>query len=363
MTLPRPPWLQDTPRREHLKPGGRRLWLYGPTGQDDAPVEELPATDPPTPHLRWHPFRRQWVAYAAARQTRTFKPDTAACPLCPAIEGRPPGEIPFARFDVAVFENRFPGLAASADASMIPPDLPIEGAPANGSCEVIVFSADHEGSLAELSQPNREILVAAWTDRYLELYARPEIKAVLPFENRGEEVGVTLSHPHGQIYAFPFIPPVMQEALTAQSEGVTLSAVTEKMGERYTVAANETMHAFVPPFARFPYEVWIAPRRPLPGPWTFSIEEVRDFAALLGEIVAKYDRLFDRIFPYILSLHAAPKGHEEGFHFTAQFYPLLRTADKLKYLAGVEQAAGTFLMDALPEVTAGRLRDVPVSVS
>lgn len=363
MTLTRPTWLNDFPRREHVKPGGRRLWLYGETGATEKPGDELPATDPPTPHLRWHPFRRQWVAYAAARQTRTFKPDASACPLCPAVAGKPPGEIPFSRFDVAVFENRFPGFAASADASMIPQGLPVETAMANGTCEVIVFSADHQGSLAELGQANREILVAAWTDRYLELYERPEIKAVLPFENRGEEVGVTLHHPHGQIYAFPFVPPVLQDALTAFSEGASISDLTQEMGNTYTVAANETMHAFVPPFARFPYEVWITSTRKLPGPWAFSVDEVRDFAALLGDVVARYDALFDKIFPYIFSMQAAPKGHEQEFHFTAQFYPLLRTADKLKYLAGVEQGAGTFLMDALPEDTARRLRELAVSVS
>ena len=140
------------------------------------------------------------------------------------------------------------------------------------------------------------------------------------------------------------------------TEGASFTGLTE--ADRYTIATAETGAAFVPPFARFPYEVWIAPRRPVPGPWAFEESEARDFCTLIGQTVAKYDALFDRVFPYILSLHAAPKGHEAGFHFHAQFYPLLRTADKLKYLAGVEQAAGTFLMDALPEETAARLRNV-----
>ena len=359
MPLTRPAWAASVPRRDHIKPGGRRLWLYGQAGRDAEPVAEPPASEPPAPHLRWHPFRRQWVAYAAARQDRTFKPAAAACPLCPVVEGRPVGEIPFETFDVAVFENRFPGLTAQADESSIPEGLPVRTAPSKGACEVVVYTPAHSGSLADIGQAAREILLAAWTDRYVDLLGRPEIQTVLPFENRGEEVGVTLHHPHGQIYAFPFIPPVVEETLRAFAEGASLEPLTED--ETYIVAQAESAAAFVPPFARFPYEVWIAPRRPLPGPWAFSPEEAAAFCALLGETVARYDALFDRVFPYILSLHAAPKGHEEGFHFHAQFYPLLRTADKLKYLAGVEQAAGTFLMDALPEDTAARLRAVDIS--
>lgn len=323
-------------------------------------MAEAPASDPPSPHLRWHPFRRQWVAYAAARQTRTFKPAAGDCPLCPAGSGVAPGEIPFEAFDIAVFENRFPAFSAQADQSSVPAGLPVDAAPSKGACEVVVYSSRHTGSLADIGQANREILLAAWTDRYLDLLARPEIQTVLPFENRGEEVGVTLHHPHGQIYAFPFIPPVFEETLRAFAEGASLTGLTDPACAPYQVADKASMAALVPPFARFPYETWIVPRRPVAGPWEFSAEEAHDFAALIGETVARYDALFNRVFPYILSLHAAPKGHEAGFEFHAQFYPLLRTADKLKYLAGVEQAAGTFLMDALPEETAAHLRDLTV---
>lgn len=343
-------------RREHVKPDGRRLWLYGGTPHDRPLLADIEPVPPPTPHRRWHPLRREWVTYAPARQTRTFKPPPEYCPLCPTLPGGFATEIPFDGFEVAVFENRFPAFHGAAPPP--PEGLPVPTAAARGACEVLVYASAHQGSLAGLAADRRALLVTAWADRYRALLARGDVAFVLPFENRGEEVGVTLHHPHGQIYAFPDVPPVQAQAVAAFREGPVLARLIERMGPAYTVAEGDTMVAFVPPFARFPYEVWIAPRRPVPGPWAFSDAETAEFARLLGEVVARYDGLFDRPFPYILSLHAAPKGEEARFHFHAQFYPPLRTADRLKYLAGVEQAAGSFLVDALPEEKAAELRGV-----
>ena len=341
-------------RRHHRKADGRNLYLYGWEPHTLEPTVEIEPVPPPDPHSRWHPFRREWVTYAAHRQARTFKPPAEYCPLCPTQPGGFAGEIPFADFEVAVFENRFPGFHAEAASA---PDLPVETTAARGTCEVLVFTPAHQGDLAGLTQARRELLVHAWADRYTDLLGQPHVQCVLPFENKGEEVGVTLHHPHGQIYAFPWVPPVQQSAATTFREGPALARLLDRMGDSYTVCARDSMVAFVPPFARFPYEVWIAPRRPLPGPWEMTAEEISDYASLLGELVTRYDGLFDRSFPYIMSLHAAPKGEEKTFHFHTQFYPPLRTAEKLKYLAGVEQVGGAFLVDALPEDTAARLRD------
>ena len=159
-------------------------------------------------------------------------------------------------------------------------------------------------------------------------------------------------------FEIAYIEGTGAERIDIEVEGPALARLLDRIGDAYTVCERDSMVAFVPPFARFPYEVWIAPRRPLPGPWEMSAAEISDYASLLGELVTRYDRLVDRSFPYIMSLHAAPKGEERTFHFHTQFYPPLRTAEKLKYLAGVEQAGGAFLMDALPEETAARLRDV-----
>ncbi len=355
----------DTPARaahkhSHVKADGRMLYLYGWRPHDQRATEEIAPAPTPRPYRRWHPFRREWVTYAAHRQTRTFKPPPEYCPLCPTKVGGFAGEIPFTDFDVAVFQNRFPAFHHDAPDGPDLPVLPVPTATANGACEVVVFTAAHQGGLAGLTQDRRELLVHAWTDRYSALLAQDGVEFVLPFENRGEEVGVTLHHPHGQIYAFPFVPPVQQSAVDTFREGPALARLLDRLGATYVVCQNGGMIAFVPPFARFPYEVWIAPKRAVPGPWAFAPAEVVDYAALLGEVAARYDALFDRPFPYIMSLHAAPKGEEATFHFHTQFYPPLRTADKLKYLAGVEQAAGAFLMDALPEDTAAQLRSVAV---
>nr|WP_246499818.1 hypothetical protein [Azospirillum soli] len=343
-------------KRTHEKRDGRKLYLYGWAAHDLPVTAELEAASPPRPHLRWHPLRGEWVAYASHRQERTFKPPAEFCPLCPVPEGGFPGEIPFADFEIAVFENRFP--AFHPDAPPPPLDLPLRGGTATGQCEVVVYSAEHGGSLAVLPPERLALLVHVWADRYRDLLSRDAVAFVMPFENRGEEVGVTLHHPHGQIYAFPFVPPVVERMAAQFRDAPVLADMRQSMGEAYDIAGNEHAVAFVPPCARFPSEVWVMPRRFHPGPWTFSDEEAFSFGALLGETVARLDALYGRPMPYICCLYAAPKGEDGHFHFHVQFLPFLRTADRLKYLAGCEQGAGTFLVDALPEQMAARLREV-----
>ncbi len=307
------------------------------------------------PHLRWHPLRSEWVAYAAARQERTFLPPAQFCPFCPSSEGSPPTEIPFADFEIAVFENRFPALAGRpADEREIP-----EGAGRlGGACEVVVYTPEHAGSLATLSQERRELLVRVWANRYEELGARPDVSFVMPFENRGEAVGVTLHHPHGQVYAYPFVPPVLQGESKAFRQGTNLSEILGLDGGSHTVEEDDHVAVVVPPFARFPYEAWVVPRRAHPGPWTFDAPERASLAAALGRTVARYDTLFDRPMPYVMALHAAPRGEEPYFHFHVEFYPFARGPDRLKYLAGTEVGAGTFAVDIEPEDAAAALRGV-----
>lgn len=346
---------EEVHRRVHIKRDGRRLLLYGWRPHQRPPLAELPGGASASPHLRWHPLRDEWVAYASHRQDRTFKPPAEFCPLCPVRDGAFPGEIPFDDFEIAVFENRFP---AFVPAPTPPPDLPVRTAAAAGTCEVVVFSAEHSGSLASLTAERRELLVRVWADRYRELLEREDVRFVMPFENRGEEVGVTLHHPHGQIYAFPFVPPALEKAVAAFRRGPVLKTLRQRIGGEYDIAGDERTVAFVPPFARFPNEIWIMPRAVHPGPWTLSGREISSFAAVLGEVIARYDGLFERPMPYIAVLYAAPKGEEDRFHFHMQFYPFLRSADRLKYLAGCEQGAGTFLVDVLPEQMVQQLRHV-----
>ena len=345
--------------REHIKSDQRRLWLYS-TRLHDLPVtHDLAPLPPPNPQMRWHPLRDEWVAYATHRQDRTFLPPPGFCPLCAVQQGAYPGEIPFADFEVAVFQNRFPGF--HLDATHSPnPGLPIPTAPAIGQCEVVVFSADHSGSLATLGQARREVIVRAWADRIQKLMADPRIKAVMPFENRGQEVGVTLHHPHGQIYAFSFLPPVIEKMAAAFRKSSVLEDLWAKVGDNYQVDGDAHITAFVPPFQRYPYEVWVAPRRRVPSPDQLTDAETSALAAMLGRVVARYDALFNKPFPYILLLYTAPKGEESQFHFHIQFLPYLRTESKLKYLAGCETGAGTFLVDSAPESTVAQLREVQI---
>jgi UDPglucose--hexose-1-phosphate uridylyltransferase len=347
--------------RRYRKADGRHLILYGTSPHALHPMPEGEAAPAAAPYLRWHPLRGEWVAYAAHRQERAFLPPAESCPLCPTRPGGAPTEIPFEEFEVAVFENRFPPFVEGS----LPQEAPDGAAPASGACEVVVYTAEHTGSLATLSQERRELLVRVWADRYQELYAREPVRFVMPFENRGEAVGVTLHHPHGQIYAYTFVPPVLEAEVAAFRQRPVLLDLLAGTGT--TVAGIDTTVvvevdgatvALVPPFARFPYEVWVIPRRAHPGPWTFTDAEVASFAGVLGRVVARYDALFSRPFPYVMVLHAAPKGEEEHFHFHAEFYPVMRGPDRLKYLAGTELGAGTFTVDVLPEEAAAALREV-----
>lgn len=340
-------------KRVFTKKDGRFLWLYGEKAHKLSPLPEGEGAPRATPHLRWHPLRDEWVIYAAHRQERTFLPPKEHCPLCPSRPGGFSTEIPFADFEIAVFQNRFPSLHPDAPN---PPELSIPTVQGQGSCEVVVYTPEHRGSIATLTQLRQELLVQVWIDRYRELYEHDFIQFVMPFENRGEEVGVTLHHPHGQIYAYPFIPPILMQEAEAFRKGPAICALIPKLNN-YIVVQDETMIAFAPPFARFPYEVWITPKQHLPGPWEFTELEIRDFARILGDVVNRYDRLFDRPFPYVMAMHAAPKGEEESFHFHVEFYPRMRAVGKLKYLAGTEVGAGAFAADILPEDAARRLRE------
>jgi len=337
---------------DFLSPDGRTLHLYGP--YLGTPDWKFGAGDHGTAHshMRWHPLRREWVVYSAHRQSRTYKP-SSDCPFCPKTAD---GEIPFDDFSVAVLDNRFSSFQKDA---VEPP--PLEGlrvGKALGTCEVIVYSADHRASMASLTRERRELLVKVWGDRVRSLMALPYVQAVLPFENRGEEAGVTLHHPHGQIYAFSYIPPVFENMLQSFREGASVSMLAGRAES--LVSGTDTMSAVVPPFARFPYEVWIAPKRFVSAPDGLNADEVRDCAFLLGDVQARYDKFFGRVCAYVMAVYSAPRGAETFFPFHIQYFPLLRTPQKLKFIAGVELGAGSFLVDVLPEEAARSLRSVRV---
>lgn len=339
-------------RRHHVKSDGRSLYFYGFSAHQGQRVEGEDLQAVAGSELRRHPLRGEWMIYAAARQNRTYKPGAATNPLAPSQPGMPLTEIPFEDFELAVFDNRFPSLFADAGE---PAPSSLETLAAKGACEVIVYAPKPEGSLATLGQDKRRLLVEAWIDRYASLFSRG-CAYVLPFENRGDEVGVTLHHPHGQIYGFPVVPAPQQAAANAFDNGYDLSASVKDWGSDYQIATAGGLVSYAPRFARFPYEVWISAMDPVSGPWAFNEEQSDGFAHLLGDTIRRYDTFFGRETPCMLSLHAAPHGQDGAFQFSAQFYPLLRSADKVKYMASVEQATGIFTVDILPLQTAERLR-------
>ncbi|MEL6727863.1 MAG: galactose-1-phosphate uridylyltransferase [Pseudomonadota bacterium] len=344
--------------RHHVKSDGRDLFLYGYTPHTG---QRLPGDDLHTvtgSEMRHHPLRGEWSIYAAGRQNRTFKPGAAANPLAPSRPGAPLTEIPFEDFELAVFGNRFPSLFADAtppDQSDLPEQPGLNVHAAKGACEVIVYSPRANGSLATLSQSRRRLLIEAWIDRYEAMFSAG-CAFVLPFENRGDEVGVTLHHPHGQIYGFPIVPQPQQTAAHAFEAGYDLAAEVRSWGAPYEIQNAGGMVSYAPRFARFPYEVWISAETPVSGPWAFTEDQADGFAHLLGDTVRRYDAFFGRETPCMLSLHAAPYGRDDRFQFTAQFYPLLRAPDRVKYLASVEQATGVFTVDVLPSQAADQLR-------
>jgi UDPglucose--hexose-1-phosphate uridylyltransferase len=292
---------------------------------------------------RFNELRGEEVVYAVDRQERTFLPDAAHCPLCPTRPGGPATEIPLESFEIAVFENRFPTFEAP-----------------EGAAEVVVYTDDHEGSFATLEAGRARDLMWVWRQRYEELGAREDVAYVLIFENRGVEVGTTLHHPHGQIYAFPFVPPVATAELNADERlgGCATCELLERElrdGERMLRDEGEVV-AYVPFAARWPYETHVVVREHRPSLLECSASELDALAEVLQAVTRGFDRLFERPFPYVMVLHQAPCDGRGAGHLHVEFYPPLRSATKLKYPAGCEQGAGTFVMDVLPEASAAALR-------
>ena len=340
-------------RRQFTKQDGRDLFLYGYEPHKLVPLAQKDSDVAKGGELRYHPLRREWNIYAPHRQNRTFKPSKADDPLAPSKLGGMATEIPFTDFELAIFENKFTSL--HAEAPVPPQSVNLQTDIAKGRCDVVIYGPEASGNLSTIGQDKRRLLLASWIDRYETLYAAGH-KFVIPFENRGDEVGVTLHHPHGQIYTFPFIPNVQRNTAEAFASGYDLSAALKTFETPYHIASTSQMLAYCPPYARFPYEVWIAPRNRRAGPWEFRETELDEFAHLLGDVTRRYDEFFQKPTPYMMSLHAAPTGYDNSFHFTAQFYPLLRAPDRIKYLAAIEQSTSVFTVDIMPETAAKTLR-------
>jgi UDPglucose--hexose-1-phosphate uridylyltransferase len=346
---------------------------------------------PPVQHssqTRYDALAGEWVAIAGHRQTRTYHPPADACPLCPSTQGHLT-EIPSPAYDVVVFENRFPSFAGvgpgaelpgqhtadapPADRTAAAPGFPVmsrqglfQPQPGNGRCEVVCFTSDHRASMSSLPASRVRTVVDVWADRTSALAGHPGVQQVFCFENRGIEIGVTLEHPHGQIYGYPFITPVTSRMLSQVAQyravnGRNLFAdivIEEAAGPR-VVASNEHWFAFVPFAARWPLEVHLYPRRQVPDLPALTDAERDAFVPVYLEVLRRMEGVFADTLPSITAWHQAPVfAGRDDFWLHLRLFSIRRAVGKLKYLAGSESAMGAFINDIAPEAAAQRLRAV-----
>jgi UDPglucose--hexose-1-phosphate uridylyltransferase len=320
-----------------------------------------------TAERRYDPTTGEWTTIAAHRQDRTFLPPSDQCPLCPTRDPEHPTEIPRARYDFVVFDNKFPSLRRDAPAPVTPAGGVYDVAPSRGAAEVVVYSDDHELKLVDMPPERIARLVDVWADRYAELGRRDEVAYVFVFENKGEAMGVTLNHPHGQIYAYPDIPPRPLRELTAALEyhdrhGTCVFCdvvARERVDGVRVVVGNESVVAYVPFWARYPYEVHVAMRRHAASLLDLTQPERLRLAEVLHTVLTAYDNLFGFSMPYVMSMHQAPTDDGQWQHVShlhVELTPPHRTATKLKYLAGSELGGGAYMNDTVPERTAAELR-------
>jgi galactose-1-phosphate uridylyltransferase (family 1) len=349
---------------------GREILYFDaePTTRDAVDPRDLP---PVATHsqLRFDALLGEWVTVASHRQTRTFLPPADECPLCPSRDGRRT-EVPESDYQVVVFENRFPSLATGVvqEVPATAPGAPLaELRPGFGRCEVVCFTSDHDRVFADLGRDRARLVVDVWAERTAELSALDGVEQVFCFENHGEEIGVTLSHPHGQIYAYPFVTPRVEKVLGSvrrhrEATGGDLFAevvAAEASGPR-VVVANDHWTAFVPAAARWPYEVQFFPLRKVPDLPALGDAERDAFVEVYLDVLARFARRFDTRMPYIASWNQAPVRDRDDWWLNLQLFSLRRAPGKLKYLAGSESGMGAFITDTNPEDIAEQLRAVVV---
>ena len=322
-----------------------------------------------TSEMRRDPLTGEWVTFAAHRMDRTFLPAAVDCPLCPSGTGART-EIPADDYDVVVFENRFPSLGAASGGEEFVDD---EGLwprrPAAGRCEVVAFTSEHDARFADLPLPRARTVIDALAARTAALSRLPNVEQVFCFENRGVEIGVTLQHPHGQIYAYPFVPPRSRSLLDRAREhrrtiGRSLQSDildAERRAATRLVWSGDAWSAYVPAAARWPVEVHLVPHRDVPDLTALDDRERDELAGAYRDLLGRVDRFFpgvDRA-PYIAAWHQAPvRAGRDDVRLFCQIFSLRRAPDKLKYLAGSESAMGAWISDTTPELIAERLREV-----
>jgi UDPglucose--hexose-1-phosphate uridylyltransferase len=350
--------------------------------QKDASAANARSTSPEPFHgtweERWHPLREEWVIIAAHRNQRPWTGDTVAaesevepppyvvdCYLCPG-NSRVYGHRNPDYTGIYVFDNDLPCVSPEAPSQLPSPGSLFRNRPAQGRARVVCYSPLHNTTLAELPIAQIRALLECWQQQYRELGAMPDVNHVLIFENKGNVVGVSNPHPHCQIYATNFLFKTIAVECDAASRywqenrRVLFEDIiaAEKADGRRIIMENDSAICFVPYFARYAYETYVAPKAPYQSIADLSATELADLAAVLKDILVRYDNLWRLSFPYVLAMHQAPTDGKtaDGFHFHIEFHPPLRTPNLLKHLAGPEVGGGSFLSDTSPEQKASELR-------
>lgn len=316
---------------------------------------------------RYNPLTDEWVMVSSGRRARPVLPSENACPLCPRVLELEKD------YDLATFENRFPALKIDAPEVVQESDL-MRKIVSKGVCEVVMYTSNHDSSLPKMSTNQIEKLILVWRDRTFEISKHDFIKYIFIFENRGKEVGATLSHPHGQLYAFPFIPKRIEAKLNSMKKHysknkscVLCEIVREELNVKERIIyQNDGFISIVPFYARFPYEVHIYPKRHITNLLDMTYAEIKDFAKALKVVTMKYDKLFDQEFPYMMCFFQKPfntnENYEDLFHFHVEFYPPKRDKDKIKWMASVETGTWNFINPSLPKEVAEQLKNVEVRI-
>jgi UDPglucose--hexose-1-phosphate uridylyltransferase len=349
---------------------GRELFYFDEAATDADRAEVVDRRALPQAHtsstMRLDRILDDWVTIAGHRQDRTYLPPDNECPLCPSRPGHQ-SEIPATDYDVVVFENRFPSFALTSIGDEGAGDGVFTTAPGAGRCEVVCFTSEHDAAFSSLTPSRVRTVIDAWVDRTVELSRIPQVEQVFCFENRGEEIGVTLSHPHGQIYGYPYVTPRTRRMLAAarahrDSTGrnlfADLLAAETGSGERIVVQSAHWT-AFVPFAARWPMEVHLYPNRQVPDLPALTDDERTDLSRVYLEVLRRMEGVHADSLPYIAAWHQAPVRTDRDLAYLhLEVFSIRRAPGKLKYLAGSESAMGAFVNDVLPEEAAKLLRAV-----
>ncbi len=312
---------------------------------------------------RFNPITGEWVMISSSRQKRPTLPKNS-CPICPGVLELPED------YDVVSFENRYPALKRNASEVKNYNSIFIKEK-SQGVCEVIVYTKNHDSELSKMPLSQIEKLTNVWIDRTLELSKLEFIKYIYIFENKGKEVGATLPHPHGQLYAFPFLPPRIKVKIEAMEKWQKKNGtcpicdiINEEKKERNRIVyENDTMLAVVPFYARYPYEVHVYPKRHVNTIYELYYKERKDFSKALKIITSKYEKLFNAPFPYMMMFFQKPFNIGKltpYFHFHVEFISPMRGPNLIKWIASVESGTWAFINPIEPENAAKQLREIEV---